>query len=86
MVQTGILVERLSPDRLCDRVTSLLASAPFKVYAAVTCIEGLEDALLHAYLLHALAIFNPTEGNSLPRAMIDRLFPRGKPAAELAAD
>jgi hypothetical protein len=85
VIQTGILVKQLSADQLCHQVTCLLDSAPFKKYAATARIEGLEGALLHAYLLHAIAVFNPVEGPSLPGAMIDKLFPGREHAPGLAA-
>jgi len=74
-----MLVEHRPVGGLVERVEKLLASEPFKRYAAHAGIAGFEGELVLAYLLHSAEVINPAEGLPQTRELIRAL------AATLAA-
>ncbi len=62
VIQPALLVHRLAPETIADRLRTFLASAPFQTYATAARITGLENALLAAYLAHAARVIRPSEG------------------------
>ena len=79
VIQPAMLVEHRPVGGLVERVEKLLASEPFKRYAAHAGIAGFEGELVLAYLLHSAEVINPAEGLPQTRELIRAL------AATLAA-
>ena len=78
VIQTGILVGRLSAAGMAQRVESLLDSEAFKGYAARADIVGCERELVLAYLLHAVEVIKPSEGLAPTRDLLRVLAARGR--------
>lgn len=75
-VQTAVLVERLRPKAILDRIESSLRDSHFQRYASAAGIIGLERELLLAYLLHARDVVRQTEGVEVIRALAEQLTAR----------
>ena len=75
VIQSGILVGRLSTPVLAQRVESLLRSDAFKQYAARAGILGCERDLVLAYLLHVVEVLKPSEGLAASRELLHALSP-----------
>ena len=63
-IQTGLLVEKLSADKLLEKVISRIHSTNFQNYALMTGIDGIEEGLLRGYLLYANNVLKQTEGKA----------------------
>jgi hypothetical protein len=62
ILQSGILVARLTTDQLLEAAEHLLASETFKKYSRDAAIAGFERELMLAYLLHCTEVIKPSEG------------------------
>jgi hypothetical protein len=62
VVQSGILIERLSPQSLVKRIETQLESESFRHYAHITGINGIEHEILLSYLLYLLRVLKPVKG------------------------
>jgi len=78
VIQTGILVGRLSMDQLICRVDAMLSSSSFKEYARHAEIEGCTEELLLAYLLYCVGILKPADSFESTRALLEALWDRVK--------
>lgn len=70
IVQTSILVERHSPERVAAELEQLFRSPRFQKYASDAGISQILEPLLLAYLLDQKLVVQPREGGELT----DRLF------------
>lgn len=73
IVQAGILIERNGTASMVRRIDELLASGPFRQFAQLTGIAGIEREIAKAYLLYALYVLRPTEGAASIRALLSAL-------------
>jgi len=62
IIQPRVLILRLAPTEVLRIVEETICSPLFKKYAEKTKIEGIEWALLEAYLDYTVKIFQPSEG------------------------
>jgi hypothetical protein len=76
VIQSGILVGHLPAEDLVERVESLLSSDAFRLYATRGGILGCERELVLAYLLHAVAVIQPSEGLAPTRELLEALAGR----------
>ncbi len=80
VVQPAILVEKLRPVFVVQRVEQLLGSPAFRQYAVTSGINGCERELVLAYLLHAAEVINPSEGLNATRELLTALAARWRMA------
>ena len=80
LIQSGILVGRLSVPVLIQRVEALLDSEPFKQYAVRAGIQGCERELVLAYLLHIIEVIKPSEGLTATAELLQALSTRWRKA------
>jgi len=73
LVQTGILVERMTAGDLLARIRQLWAAPAFRDYAGACAIQDLEAALFEAYLLHVIYVLRPSEGLPAARELLSAL-------------
>lgn len=73
VIQSAVLVRREEAGGLAARVERMLASEAFKRYAAKAGIEGMERALVLAYLNYSIRILKQTERLPLVQALLNRL-------------
>lgn len=76
IVQTAILVRRLSAERTAAEVEALLASPRFEKYAAAAGMSAIVRPLLLAYLLHHRWQVRPLEGGRQIEELYDVLAAR----------
>ncbi|MDB6023335.1 MAG: hypothetical protein JWQ04_3192 [Pedosphaera sp.] len=76
VVQTGILVEKLTAQAIVRRVENLLADASFLHYAESAGIRGSEKTLATAYLFHYVNMVRPSEGGKTAKALLSILCDR----------
>jgi hypothetical protein len=80
VIQSGILVGRLSAPVVVQRVESLLRSEAFQQYAAHASILGCERDLVLAYLLHVVEVLKPSEGLGATDELLKALSTRWRKA------
>lgn len=73
VVQSGVLVKKLSAPALRDELETLLRSEDFSNYANRCGITGRERELLLAYLLYNVEVLKPSEGRAEIRALLELL-------------
>jgi hypothetical protein len=73
VLQPAILVERLRTAELLRKADDLLASDSFREYAKRAGISGMERELMLAYLLHCVAVIQPSEGAAQTRELLEAL-------------
>ena len=73
VVQSGVLVKKLSPAALRDELETLLRSEDFSKYASRCGIVGSERELLLAYLLYNVEVLKPSEGRAEIRTLLELL-------------
>jgi len=78
VIQPAILVKRTRPLELIERMEGVLGSAAFKNYAHRARVQGLERALLLAYLLYMVNVIKPSEGSAENKEMLRALGERWK--------
>lgn len=71
MVQTAILVRRLSPHGIINRAAAMLHQPAFAEYARKTGIRGFEEYLFRGYLIHAHHVLGQTEGAETMRELAE---------------
>jgi hypothetical protein len=76
VLQTGILVKRLTSEELANRTEALLASGSFQDYTLLSGISGVERELLLSYLLHLAEVIQPSEGRLESRNLLTALAAR----------
>lgn len=73
VVQSGILIDRLTTPALVARVNEQMSSDAFRGYARATQIAGIERQILLSYLIYLLRVLKPAKGlaevNNLLAAM-----------------
>jgi hypothetical protein len=74
VVQTAILVERLSGAVLVQRVERMLSAESFKDYARQSGITGFERPLLLMYLFYMVEVIKPGEGLDANRGLLGSLL------------
>jgi hypothetical protein len=73
VIQRAVLVQKAGVEELLKTVRNLLANSSFRDYARLARIEGIEPALLQAYLIHLTEVIRPSEGLEQNRALLSRL-------------
>ena len=73
VVQSGVLVKKLSPAALREELETLLRSEDFSNYASRCGIVGSERELLLAYLLYNVEVLKPSEGRAELRTLLELL-------------
>jgi len=73
VIQTGILVERLSITRLVDRIKDMLSSSKFLEYAAEAQIALITQELLLGYLFYCVEILKPADSLPATRNLLEAL-------------
>ncbi len=73
VIQRAVLVQKAGVEELSHVMQDLLENEAFRKYARLARIEGIEHALLRAYLAHLTEVIRPSEGLELNRALLQRL-------------
>ena len=73
VVQSGVLVKKLSAPALREELETLLRSEDFSNYASRCGIVGSERELLLAYLLYNVEVLKPSEGRAEIRTLLELL-------------
>jgi len=73
MIQTAVLVDRISGAALVARIEAALQEADFQDYAKAANISTICRPLLLAYLLHQNQIIKPGEGRAVSLAALEQL-------------
>jgi hypothetical protein len=73
VIQSAVLINRESVDRLIIRVEHMLTSESFVRYAACAGISGVERLLVLAYLNYSVHILKQTEELSRIQALLEKL-------------
>ena len=73
VIQSGVLVKKISAAGLREELETLLYSENFKSYANRSGIAGSERLLALAYLLYNLEVIKPSEGGAAIRALLELL-------------
>jgi len=76
VLQTGLLVKRMTTQTLVERAEALLASDNFRGYASRAGISGVERELLLSYLFHLVEVIQPSEGRVQSRNLLTALAER----------
>ena len=69
VIQPALLVRRLPPEQVFERVAGLWRSAAFQRYAATAEIAEFPRELLRGYLLYMLEVVRPADGLAELRAL-----------------
>jgi len=69
VIQTGILVEKLTAEATVRRV-DICCRCSFQHYAELAGIKGRERPLAHAYLFHYVNVVRPSEGGETAKALL----------------
>jgi hypothetical protein len=75
VIQPEILVKRRPVAAIAARIRGLLSSAAFQVYANATGIGSHTQAVLFAYLAHAVTVIQPSEGLAVTRQLMEEFRP-----------
>lgn len=73
VIQSAVLVKKLSGPALREELEALLRSAKFTTYANRCGIAGDEQELALAYLLYNMEVLKPSEGRAEIRALLEQL-------------
>lgn len=73
VVQSAVLVKKLSGPALRGELETLLRSEDFSAYANRCGIAGDEQELALAYLLYNVEVLKPSEGRAEIRALLEQL-------------
>ena len=71
VIQTGVLVKKLSPGGLRGELEKLLRSEKFIAYAGRCGIADIAKELALAYLLYNVEVLKPSEGREETRALLE---------------
>jgi hypothetical protein len=73
VIQSAVLVKKLSGVALREEFAALLESEHFSTYAARCGVAGCERELALAYLLYNVDVLQPSEGRAEIRALLEHL-------------
>ncbi len=73
VIQSAVLVKKLSGPALREELEALLCSEKFAEYASRCGIAGDEQELALAYLLYNVEVLKPSEGRAEIRALLEQL-------------
>jgi hypothetical protein len=76
VIQSGILVQKLAPEPLAQRIEQLFAAPAFRDYARVGGISGQERLLVIGYLGHLVNVIRPSEGFETNQSLLALLAQR----------
>jgi hypothetical protein len=75
VIQPEILVKRRPVMAVAARVRGLLSATAFQTYARATGIGSHAQAVLFAYLAHAVTVIQPSEGLAVTRQLMEEFRP-----------
>jgi hypothetical protein len=74
VIQRSILVDKKPVAPMLQQIEELLGSSPFRDYAKLSGIGGIERTLLLAYLFNILQVIKPSEGYPETRQLLEALL------------
>ena len=73
VIQTGILVQKLTTRDLIQRLEMLFSAPEFRTYLRISGLEGADKILAIAYLLYCVEILQQTEGRQSAKELLGSL-------------